>query len=132
MSDSAMIICSAEINERTFAAFIESLGGFASAGKPARGSISQDEGDLYLALLTVEQWADFYAEQDVFEWAEHLGAQPQSLIEIQLGHAQGSRALCDWFVYEFGRTWHCILSDVDAVSLSYAQVRARYLRISAP
>ncbi|MGR3890196.1 hypothetical protein [Pseudomonas sp. 1152_12] len=73
MSDSAMIVCAAEMNERTFAAFIESLGGSASAGKPSRGSISQDEGDLYLGLLTVEQWADFYAEQDVFEWAEHLG-----------------------------------------------------------
>lgn len=130
MRDSAMVICSAEMDERTFCVFINSLGGCVSAGKRQRGSISQDEGDLYVALFTAEQFAEFYDEQDLSEWAEHLGARPKSMIEIQIGHAQGSRALYERFVYEVGREWHCVLSDIDGARLSYAQMCERYLPVS--
>jgi hypothetical protein len=126
MSGSAIIVSDAKIDEGAFSAFMKEIGGFTSAGKQSRGTVSHGEAILYLSLLRFEEFEDFYGEESILEWESLLGARPKTVIEIQLGHSKGSMKMYLWFAVKFGGKWSCILEDVDSVGLSYSAVCEKY------
>jgi hypothetical protein len=128
VSDSASIISDVAIDEDAFADFIHSIGGVVSAGKRNRGVLNWDDATLYISLLNSEKFMNFYDSQDMLDWEDLLGDPPKTMIEMQLGHSEGSMEMYLWLAYEFGKKWNGVVDDVSAVTLNYSEVCDRYTR----
>ncbi len=126
MSLSAIIFSSEQLGVRDFKEVILADGGHVSSGKPFRGSISEGDSDIWLALLSKDVIDEFYDAEDLQEWEDVLGAVPQVMIEVNLDHTEHAKLMYLKVFLSFAKAWPCILHDVDDAVLSYSSVLEKY------
>ncbi|MGE7956728.1 hypothetical protein ACQKQA_09020 [Pseudomonas sp. NPDC089530] len=126
MGDSAMIVSSDVLTVDDFQRVLNDFSGCVKHMKPPRGVVSDGGADIWLAMLSKDDFNAFYDDEDLLEWQSMLGSAPQTIIEIRLDHTQRSRVMYLDVVLGFAKVWNCILHDVDDSVLSYALICERY------
>ncbi len=110
---------------------VESLGGrWNSDVGLDQGSIQEGDAIIYLSL--VENLAEDYTSEEIIDFAARLGAQPQTVIDIHIGHEAGSAALAMRIAQVFAQKWNGVLeSDTNLQeSLSGGESARRNIHVS--
>ncbi|MHB2060086.1 hypothetical protein [Pseudomonas monsensis] len=126
MSLSAMIISSEKLSTEDFKEIILANGGFVSSGKPFRGSVSDGNSEIWLALHSKDALKDFYDAEDLQGWQDVLGGTPQVMIEVDLDHTEHAKLIYLKVFLSFAKAWPCVLNDVDDSTLSSRSVCEKY------
>ena len=126
MSLSAMIISSEKLNTEDFKEIILAHGGFVSSGKPFRGSVSEGNSEIWLALHSKDILEEFYDAEDLQGWQDVLGGEPQVMIELNLDHTEHAKLIYLKVFLSFAKAWPCVLNDVDDSILTQSSVCVKY------
>ncbi|CAI8766116.1 hypothetical protein [Pseudomonas chlororaphis] len=129
MGASAMIVSSDVLTLDDFQGVVHGLGGFIKCKVPPRGVISEGETDVWLAMLSRDDFGEFYDEEDMLGWQSVLKAAPQTIVEVRLDHTQRSKVLYLGVALGFAKVCNCVLHDIDESVLSYDAICEKYRRL---
>lgn len=94
--------------------FVESLGGHWNSDSGLKqGTIEEGNAAIYVSLVT--DLSKEYDLEEIRAFATRLGAKPQAVIDIHIGHSAGSPALAARITQVLAQKWSGFSESQDAL-----------------